>query len=265
MIEVVVKVLTLIAFVCTILMAVKNSVNAKLNPNIMLWAGIWGIGGAIGGGFLLSFVDNQASQSFQSINLITVITYNKGTFGAFLGTAIFSAAYLYHCRESFLKYADVAIPAIALGYAIARIGCFINGDDFGALTNIPWAVSFENGTVAYYAHMQRGWIDVSSGQSLLVHPAQLYSSLVGLFCFLFLTKYKSNWQGEKLAIALSIYGITRLVIQFYRDDHYVTSALLDQSQWFALFYCYIIGLWLNNSLRKNENALLSPASTKIFS
>ena len=38
--------------------------------------------------------------------------------------------------------ADVAAPALALGYGIGRIGCFLVGDDYGRPTDLPWGSPF---------------------------------------------------------------------------------------------------------------------------
>src|SRR5262249_36625733 len=38
-----------------------------------------------------------------------------------------------------------ATPALAIGHAIGRIGCFLVGDDYGKPTNLPWGVAFPQG------------------------------------------------------------------------------------------------------------------------
>jgi len=47
-------------------------------------------------------------------------------FGAFLGAGLFGAVYFRFKKVYFFAYADAAVPAIALGCAIARVGCFMN-------------------------------------------------------------------------------------------------------------------------------------------
>lgn len=50
----------------------------------------------------------------------------KCMFGAFLGAGLFGAVYFRFKKVYFFAYADAAVPAIALGCAIARVGCFMN-------------------------------------------------------------------------------------------------------------------------------------------
>jgi phosphatidylglycerol---prolipoprotein diacylglyceryl transferase len=55
-----------------------------------------------------------------------------------------------------------ATPALAVGHAIGRIGCFMVGDDYGSPSNLPWAVAFPEGLPP---------------TSVRVHPTQLYEAI----------------------------------------------------------------------------------------
>jgi phosphatidylglycerol:prolipoprotein diacylglycerol transferase len=63
-----------------------------------------------------------------------------------------------------LRYADVAAPSVALGEAITRIGCFLNGCCGGTPCSLPWCVRFPAGEAS-------------------VHPTQLYASLAAFLLF----------------------------------------------------------------------------------
>lgn len=67
---------------------------------------------------------------------------------------------------------DLAAPAIALGKALTRIGCFLNGCCFGTESHLPWAVTFPS-------TCQAG----STFPGIPLHPAQLYSSALSLLVF----------------------------------------------------------------------------------
>jgi len=55
-----------------------------------------------------------------------------------------------------------ATPALAVGHAIGRIGCFLVGDDYGRPSDLPWAVAFPEGLPPTFVP---------------VHPTQLYETL----------------------------------------------------------------------------------------
>ena len=54
-----------------------------------------------------------------------------------------------------------AAPALAIGHAIGRLGCFMVGDDYGRPSDLPWAVAFPEGRPP---------------TSVPVHPTQLYEA-----------------------------------------------------------------------------------------
>jgi phosphatidylglycerol---prolipoprotein diacylglyceryl transferase len=80
-----------------------------------------------------------------------------------------SFLYLRAIGEPFAKLADVCAPSIALGEAITRIGCFLNGCCFGTPSTLPWATVFPAASPA-----GRVFPDTP------IHPTQLYASLYSL-------------------------------------------------------------------------------------
>lgn len=51
------------------------------------------------------------------------------------------------CRRRLppLSVLAAATPALAIGHAIGRIGCFLVGDDYDRPSDLPWAVAFPDG------------------------------------------------------------------------------------------------------------------------
>jgi len=113
---------------------------------------------------------------------------------------------------------DAIVPAVTLGVAVSRLGCFLNGDDYGTPSNLPWAVAFPMGTEAYSDHWSRGWINGDAATSLTVHPVQIYASLFALALFVFLTHWHGRRPGSRFAVFLSLYGAGRFADQFVRGD-----------------------------------------------
>ena len=68
--------------------------------------------------------------------------------------------------------ADALTPALALGTAFGRIGCFLNGCCYGRPTDLPWGVVFPHDS---FASLEFG--------NQPVHPSQLYNAAVGLALF----------------------------------------------------------------------------------
>lgn len=237
MLEVAIKAITLIGFATTLGCSFYYCKRAGLDSALVFWAGVWGIAGAIYGGYLYSLALGPTG----SVTAISMLPFaalqgNKGVLGAILGAALLGGCYLRRCRAPLLAYMESALPAVMLGYAICRIACFINGDDFGVPSDVPWAISFVRGTDAFAVHLQRGWIDWGATASLAVHPTQLYHILAALLCFVFLQQKFWKLPGDRLAFVLVFYGVSRYVIQYYRDDHWQTGAAIDPAQWFCLLF-----------------------------
>src|SRR5680860_808544 len=67
-------------------------------------------------------------------------------YGGFLGAAALVAWRVHRGRHSIPRFADAAAPALAIGYAIGRLGCFLVGDDYGRPTDLPWGIAFPEGS-----------------------------------------------------------------------------------------------------------------------
>lgn len=129
--------------------------------------------------------------------------------GGFLAGLAASLIFIKVKGYSFWRLADLFAPAIALGYSIARIGCFLNGCCYGVETGLPWGVIFPG-------------VD-----SLPRHPTQLYASAAGMLIFLtllHLRRYKT-FHGFVFLWFVVLYGIYRFVIEFIRVNPPVWGAL----------------------------------------
>jgi phosphatidylglycerol:prolipoprotein diacylglycerol transferase len=93
-------------------------------------------------------------------------------YGGLLLAVLGSVIYMKTVGLPVMIVCDLAAPAIALGKAITRLGCFLNGCCFGVRTDLPWGVVFpydsQAGVVFPGAHL---------------HPVQLYSSGLSLLVF----------------------------------------------------------------------------------
>lgn len=134
---------------------------------------------------------------------------------------------------------DAAAPALALGYGIGRIGCFLVGDDFGLPTRLPWGVRFPQGlpgpTTAGLLRREYGaevpW-EIPDDELIAVHPTQLYETCAALFVW---------WVGLRLIrrgvspgtttlVVLTLMAAERFLVEFWRakDDRILGQITLAQ-------------------------------------
>jgi len=102
---------------------------------------------------------------------------------------------------------DLAAPALALGHAIGRLGCFSAGCCYGKPTRLPWGVTF--GDPRSLAPL-----------GVKLHPTQLYSSF-GLFCLFFLLLWlrrRRAFGGQVFFTYMALYSAFRFGLEFLRGD-----------------------------------------------
>ena len=151
-------------------------------------------------------------------------------YGGFIGALITSAIFFRrHPQLPFWRAADLCGPAIALGQAIGRIGCFMAGDDYGRPTHLPWAVTFTDPDAARTGGAPLG---------IPLHPVQLYESIVCLVLFGILVRLsrRKKFDGEVILAYTLLYAIARFVLELFRGDAdrgFMFGGLLSTSQFIA--------------------------------
>jgi len=120
--------------------------------------------------------------------------------------------------------ANATGPAVALGYAIGRVGCQLAGDgDYGKPSDLPWAMGYPNGTVP-------------TPPGVRVHPTPIYEILIMAVVVWILwrlaTRYeKSGWWTFGWFLVLS--AVERFLVEFVRRNP-EWFAGLTQPQWMAI-------------------------------
>ena len=149
-------------------------------------------------------------------------------YGGLIGGAIACSFVIVRNRVDFLVAADAAAPALAVGYALGRIGCFLVGDDYGAPTNSWVGIAFPKGsppTTCESLHDFGVKVSCLPGEILKVHPTQIYESLAAFVMFVILMRLESNphRKGNAFALFLVLLGIERFLVEIVRakDDRFL--------------------------------------------
>jgi phosphatidylglycerol:prolipoprotein diacylglycerol transferase len=122
-------------------------------------------------------------------------------YGSLLAVIPFTLWYARRFRLPLWKTADLLAVGTALGYAIARLGCFLAGCCYGRPSALPWAIQFP---------------DLPGP----VHPTQLYEAAAGLFNFgvLGAVLKRRKFAGQVIALDMMINSGARFIIEFWRGD-----------------------------------------------
>jgi phosphatidylglycerol:prolipoprotein diacylglycerol transferase len=182
------------------------------------------------------------------------------SWGAYTGVvlALFLGARL--VGQPVFPWLDLAAGAAAVGFAIGRLACLVNGDDFGIVTQAPWALHYTPGSLAYTAHLNAGMVAPEDPQSLGTHPLQLYLALEGLLVFLIASRFWFRHRrnpGVTLEAFLLVYGVTRLPLEFLRDPA-AGGGWVSTSMWMCLGLI-VLALALLHRRRTRAKAFICPA------
>ncbi len=77
-------------------------------------------------------------------------------YGSLIGGMLGGMVFIAKNRLPLRATLDVIAPSLALGLALGRVGCFLNGCCFGGLCDLPWAVQFPPESPAYQHQLEQG-------------------------------------------------------------------------------------------------------------
>lgn len=160
-------------------------------------------------------------------------------------------------QMGFPRVADIAAFGVPLGLAMGRMGCFLSGCCYGAVTHGPTGVRFSGyltalgpdatcprnyerielvdggqacafGRPAFLDHAEHGLLEYGADLSLPVHATQLYESGLALVIFAYVwfwRRTRRRYAGQAFYEFCVLYPVGRFAIEFLRAD--------DRGLWFG--------------------------------
>jgi phosphatidylglycerol:prolipoprotein diacylglycerol transferase len=124
-----------------------------------------------------------------------------------------------------LELGDVVVSLAPLGILLGRIANFINGELWGKVSTVPWAVIFPGSPTVYY-HSLGQWLTEPR------HPSQLYAAGLEGALLLAYTQWRFWCKrppiGQLAGEFLIAYGIVRIVGEIFREPD--ASLILGMSR-----------------------------------
>jgi len=121
--------------------------------------------------------------------------------GGLLGVITAMWLYARKTQRTFFTVADFVAPLVPIGLCAGRIGNFINGELWGKVTDVSWAMVFP------------------TGGPLPRHPSQLYEAAfegIALFVILFFYSRKPRPTMAVSGLFLAGYSVFRFGVEFVR-------------------------------------------------
>jgi len=163
-------------------------------------AAMAGVFGGLAGAKLLWVAEHVGEEPFRDL------LFSRGGmswFGGFAGGVLTALVFMWRMRLPIVPMLAASTPALAIGHAIGRIGCFLVGDDYGRPSSLPWAVAFPKGLPP---------TDVP------VHPTQLYEMAALFIVAWLLIRWRRRGVPDAIVIGryLVLVGAIRFAIEFIR-------------------------------------------------
>ncbi len=121
--------------------------------------------------------------------------------GGLLGVLVAFWWYAHRTQRTFFQVSDFVAPLVAPGLFFGRIGNFINGELWGNVSAVPWAMVFPH------------------AGSLPRHPSQLYEAILEglvLFTMVWVFSAKKRRVGAVSGLFALGYGVFRFGVEFVR-------------------------------------------------
>ena len=189
-------------------------------------------------------------------------------YGGFLGGTAAVMLNGWRLRVPLRWTMQLVAPALAAGYALGRVGCFLVNDDYGRPSTLPWAVKFPQGLPPSTAgNMQALFgITVPPGTDpstvLAVHPTQLYETalMLGAFFVLWAWRTRPRPVGWLFGVYLVLAGVERFLVEIFsaKDDRLLGPFTLAQLTSVILV---AVGAYVLNAWRGDPNPAPGPYLT----
>ncbi len=216
------------AYLLGLKFAMTRAKARNLDETRVLDLGIYIIISALIGAKLLLLVTNFQTFRDNPRELMSLVWSGGVFYGGLILAVAVALLYIRKVGLPLWTTCDVFAPGIALGHVIGRLGCFFAGCCYGKPTDHPWGITFTDPFTA---------LNVGTPLNIPLHPTQLYEAGAEALILILLLVSESRgrrFPGRTFWGYVFLYGISRYVIEIYRDDPRGTVGAFSTSQFISL-------------------------------
>ncbi len=232
-----------IAFFTAIFIAVSRAKREGIDPNIVFDLAIWVLVSVVIGARIWYVAEHFGDYSENPYDILKIWQGGLVFYGGFIGAFIGGLLFLKIRKLVFTRTGDIIAPSLAIGIAIGRIGCFLNGCCYGRISR-SYGIAFPGREFSppYADQLKQGLIESGASHSLPVIPTQLYSTLDNLVIFgiLMVLSRRKPFEGFLIWLFFALYGIHRFIIDFFRYYEGAAKALKIMTLSQAMSLCVVV-------------------------
>ena len=217
------------------------SVPEKEVSNFVVLLGFFGVflGGRLGYVLLYGFNDLLVDPLY----VFKVWDGGMASHGGFLGVILFMIWYAKKHGHTFWNLADNMACTTSLGFAFGRLANFVNGELWGRVSDVKWAMFFPQELGLSYGEYTVASLGplVANGDLMPRHPSQLYQAfcegflVFGIMLLLRRTQFARR-PGALSASYLALYALARIAMEFFRepDNGQFFIGAISKGQFYSL-------------------------------
>jgi len=212
-------VFSMLALIAGLWVGLRRAGQLGLDVDAMIAGMGWVIAGAVVGARLFHVFDHLGYYAQHPLEIVAVWNGGIAVYGGFIGGVLAGVIAARFYRVPIWPALDAAAPGMLVGQAVGRIGCFINGDAWGAPTGCPCGVVYWH----EHALVPPDLIGVPT------HPYPLYEigAVAVLLALLWATRKQRSRQGTAFLVTTIGYGVIRFGLSFVRQETVIVFGLQE--------------------------------------
>lgn len=199
------------------------------------------ISGYFGARLLSILIEDDLSQGLGFV-LTSLFQLGSMTFyGGFIGGVVGGWILTGYMRMNRAQIWDLSLPCLMVALAFGRIGCFLNGDDYGVPVSL-----LEDGTVPWY-----GVVFPNLQDGVARVPSQLVETGFALLITFAMLRFgdshlrKRGDAGYVGLLGLIMYSVYRFFAEYLRADYrgWIVREVLSPSQLISIVILVVASVW----------------------